>query len=263
MEARSRQGARPLRLLQFTDLHLRDSPAGRVRGVATAATFARCLAHAAGALPPADALLLTGDLVQDDAGGYRLLAAALASSPVPVLCLPGNHDLSRDMAASLPAPPFDRSPALRFGAWTILQLDSTVAGATHGKLGRNGLERLAILLAEHADSHVLICLHHQPVPIGSVWLDAVGLRDGAALVDLARQSGAVRGILWGHVHQAFDEERDGLRLMGTPSTCFQFSPGLAGFAIDKRPPGYRWLELHADGQIDTRIVWLPVAQDLA
>ena len=88
-------------------------------------------------------------------------------------------------------------------------------------------------------------------------------RDGAALVDLARQSGAERGILWGHVHQAFDEERDGLRLMGTPSTCFQFSPGLAGFAIDKRPPGYRWLELHADGQIDTRIVWLPVAQDLA
>jgi len=248
-----------LRLLQFTDLHLRGGVQECVRGVATLDTFGRCLAHAGGASPAADALLLTGDLVQDDAGGYRQLVALLGASRIPVYCLPGNHDLPDALPALLPAPPFDLSPATRHGDWVILQLDTRVPGAVHGELGRDALARLASQLAANADRHVLICLHHQPVPIGSLWLDAVGLRDGDVLLELARRHGNVRGLLWGHVHQAFDDDRDGLRLMGTPSTCFQFSPGLAGFAIDGRPPGYRRLALHPDGHIETEVVWLPVA----
>lgn len=260
MHARSRPGDGPFRLLQLTDLHLRGAPQDPVRGVATFETFRRCLQHAAGTSPGADALLLTGDLVQDDAGGYRQLAGLLGASPVPVYCLPGNHDLPADMAALLPAPPFDLSPVAQCGAWVMLQLDTSVPGATHGELGGDRLARLEALLARHGQAPVLICLHHQPVPIGSLWLDTVGLRDGAALLQRVRRHGNVRGLLWGHVHQAFDERRDGLRLMGTPSTCFQFAPGLAGFSVDSRPPGYRWLELHPDGRIETRVVWLPAAE---
>jgi Icc protein len=46
-------------------------------------------------------------------------------------------------------------------------------------------------------------------------------------------------------------------MMSTPSTCFQFVPGRDDFAIDDRPPGYRWLHLYPDGRIDTRVVWVP------
>ena len=66
----------------------------------------------------------------------------------------------------------------------------------------------------------------------------------------------LRAILWGHVHQASDRVRQGVRLLSTPSTCAQFLPGSATFAMDTRPPGYRWLDLHDDGRIETRIVWL-------
>jgi Icc protein len=41
--------------------------------------------------------------------------------------------------------------------------------------------------------------------------------------------------------------------MGTPSTCFQFAPHSATFAIDDAGPGYRWLELHADGSLESRV----------
>lgn len=259
MQARSRTGADPLRLLQFTDLHLRGEAAAEVRGVATLETFQRCLAHAAQATPDADALLLTGDLVQDDPGGYRHLAVALGDSRVPVHCLPGNHDPRGALAEALPGPPFDLSPTARYGDWAFLFLDTSVPGATHGELGAAALRDLDVRLAALRDAHVLLCLHHQPVPIGSLWLDLVGLRDGEELLALVGRHGQVRGLLWGHVHQAFDEERDGLRLMGTPSTCFQFAPGRAGFALDGRPPGYRSLELHADGRIETAVVWLPAA----
>lgn len=259
MQARSRPGADPLRLLQFSDLHLRGEAGGRVRGVATLETFRRCLAHAARTTPGADALLLTGDLVQDDPGGYRHLAAALRDSRVPVHCLPGNHDPQGALAGALTGPPFDLSPSARYGDWAMLLLDTSVPGATHGALGAAALRDLDARLAALRDAHVLLCLHHQPVPIGSLWLDRVGLRDGAELLALAQRHGHVRGLLWGHVHQAYDARQDGLQLMGTPSTCFQFAPGLAGFAIDGRPPGYRRLELHADGRIETAVVWLPAA----
>lgn len=244
----------PLRLLQFTDLHLTSAPEGEVRGVATQRTFRHCLAHARRERFPADALLLTGDLVQDDALAYRTLAGMLAAETLPVHCLPGNHDLTAEMAGALAGPPFDLSPVARYGPWTLVLLDSATPGIHAGALGAEWLDFLDEALGRFADTHVLVVLHHQPVPIGSTWLDSIGLADGEALMARLGRHRNVRGLLWGHIHQAFDAHRDGLRLMGTPSTCFQFVPGDV-FGVDSRPPGYRWLQLFPDGRIDSDVVW--------
>lgn len=45
----------------------------------------------------------------------------------------------------------------------------------------------------------------------------------------------------------------GARLLGAPSTCVQFLPGAAHCAVDTRPAGYRWLDLHDDGRIDSGV----------
>lgn len=84
----------------------------------------------------------------------------------------------------------------------------------------------------------------------------MGLRDGAALLEQLRHHPEVRGLVSGHVHQASDQSLGGLRLLTTPSTCAQFLPGSEDFALDTRPPGWRWLELHADGRIETQVHWL-------
>jgi Icc protein len=44
--------------------------------------------------------------------------------------------------------------------------------------------------------------------------------------------------------------------MSSPSTCTQFRPNSDDFALDVRPPGYRWLDLTANGKIQTKVVWL-------
>ncbi|MEW7975911.1 MAG: hypothetical protein AB2814_00155 [Candidatus Sedimenticola endophacoides] len=67
----------------------------------------------------------------------------------------------------------------------------------------------------------------------------------------------VRAILWGHIHQQFEGWRSAVRMMGCPSTCIQFAPGKADFALDDLPPGYRWLELRPDCGIDSAVVRLP------
>ena len=76
---------RPVRLLQFSDTHLSGSPALAVRGVATGDTLARCIAHAERQHPEPRAILLTGDLVHDDAGGYAQLCALFADIGAPAV----------------------------------------------------------------------------------------------------------------------------------------------------------------------------------
>jgi len=228
----------------------------RVRGVATAETLGRCIAHAKRRHPQPDAVLLTGDLVHDDARGYAALRGHFADAGAPVHCLPGNHDDPKDVAGHLDGPPFVHDFARRQGDWMFVMLDSTVPGEHGGHLGAEQLARLDAVLADEPGAHALVCLHHHPVPHGSAWLDALMLDNAGELFAVLARHRAVRGIAWGHTHQPFEGMHGGIRLMGTPSTCMQFAQNADEFEVDGRPPAYRWLELGADGTIETGIEWV-------
>ncbi len=163
------------------------------------------------------------------------------------------------MRAELTGPLFHTGNRIDFGDWQIAMLDTHVSGKEHGLIDDRQLEELTELLA--TARHVLICLHHQPVPVGSRWLDALGLANADTLLDLIDRSDCVRGVLWGHVHQAFQQQRNGVLYMASPSTCAQFRPASERFVLDHRPPGYRWLALGADGSIATAVRWVDAATD--
>jgi len=42
-------------------------------------------------------------------------------------------------------------------------------------------------------------------------------------------------------------------MLASPSTSVQFLPDSDEFSVDTRPPGYRWLNLHPDGTIETGV----------
>ena len=92
--------------------------------------------------------------------------------------------------------------------------------------------------------------------MGSRWLDAVGLANAADLWSVVDAHPHVRGIVWGHVHQSYEGERQGVRLFGTPSTCAQFLPHSDRYAVDSRPPAYRCFDLFDDGRIQTEVHWV-------
>jgi Icc protein len=245
-----------VRVLHFTDTHLYGSESKKLRGLATLPALRAAVEHAREHEPDAKALLFTGDLVQDDPEGYRHFRELLTPLAKPVLCLPGNHDLLPEMQRELGASPFHCGGWYDLGAWRIVLLDSVVPGAAGGRLAPSELERLERSLASAGGRHVLVCLHHHPVSMSSRWLDEVGLANSDEFFATLDRHRHVRAVLWGHVHQAFDGLRKGVRLLATPSTGIQFAPRADDFAEDDAPPAYRMLELRDNGTLVTDIVWL-------
>lgn len=245
-----------VRLIQFTDLHLFGDETGCLRGVPTLPTLASALAHARHGIWPPDALLITGDIVQDDPGGYAHFRRLFDALQVPVLCIPGNHDDPALMRQALARRPYVTGGHLELGRWRVILLDSVVPGRAGGALSQTSLAALDAALAQADERPVLVCLHHHPVPMASRWLDQVGLENAQAFFAVIDQHPNVRGIVWGHVHQSFDALRNGVRLLASPSTCAQFRPHAEQFELDPRPAAYRTLELHADGTITTDLVWV-------
>ena len=256
---------RSVRLVQFTDTHLLADPAGVLRGAPTLPRLEACLAHARQYFFPADVVAITGDIVQDEPEAYGTIELLFDGLGVPVLLIPGNHDEPAELKRRLGHAPFQVGGEFRTGnGWQVLLLDSWSAESAdgEGELGGTQLAGLESHLAASADPHAFVLVHHPPVPMESAGLDRLGLLDATAFLQTVAGSHRVRGIAWGHAHQALDiYARDGLRLMCTPATSMQFVPRQPGFAVDDRPPGYRVIDLNADGSIASEVIWLEGYRD--
>jgi Icc protein len=246
-----------LRVVQITDTHLYAKPASRLLGVNTLDSFRSVISEIRQAAWPADLVLATGDLVHDaSAEGYRQFAALLEDFGCEVCCLPGNHDEPGLMRKHLCSGRVSSPRVVDSGHWRIVLLDSVTPGKVGGHLDEAELQHLAAKL-QHCDRPTLIALHHQPVPIGSAWIDQHGLDNAAELLAAIHQAPQVRGILWGHVHQAYDRMHGAVRFMASPSTCVQFAPHSRGFTVDRKQPGFRLLALTPDGRIHTQVLRIP------
>src|SRR5579863_5166096 len=174
--------SRDFRLLQLSDPHLFADPAGELRGVNTLASLRRVLAAVRARALAVDAVVCSGDIVNDEPAGYAHFAHELGSFGKPVYCIPGNHDDSAELRRALAAPPFQVGGVADLGAWRLILLDSCVPGRAGGHLSDAELRRLDAALAA-SDRFAMISVHHQPVPMSSRWLDAVGIDNADALFE--------------------------------------------------------------------------------
>lgn len=243
-----------LHILQITDCHLFARPDATLLGVCVYDAL-RAVLRAACAERTPDAVLATGDLAQRPSPAtYALFLAAVREHfEGPLLCVPGNHDHGEVFAAALP------TEDLALGRWRLLGVDTHLDDVVAGTVAGGELTRLAAAL-ENSDGPALVAGHHCPVPIGCPWLDEHRIDNGDALLDVLAIGAAGRGArayVFGHIHQPFQQVlgngNGGMPLLGTPSTCFEFSGQSPTFAVGHAKPGYRWLTLDADGAVETRV----------
>lgn len=242
-----------MRLIQISDPHLFADRSARLLGVSTWDSFESVLSRALDQTPPAHGLVLTGDLIHDESPhAYLRLGRALHATGLPCFCIPGNHDRRDLMANGLGMLAMPEVSARRLWSWNLIFLDSAVAGLDGGRLGEVQLKAVdEILRLEQLPT--LIFLHHHPCPVGSAWMDTMGVENGEELLEICDHHPNVRALVFGHIHQSFAARRNGYSLLGAPSTCVQFLPGSADFAMDELTPGYRELVLHSDGRLETSV----------
>ncbi len=245
-----------LRLIQISDLHLRGEPHSRLREVDVDAGLAAVLAHIRARHWPVDALLATGDLAHEDPAAYVRLRELLTPLQVPVYCLPGNHDVT-GFAAALAGGEVRHERRIIAGGWQIVLLDSTIPGEDGGHLAPTELDHLDNTLGQSPELPALICVHHHPVPVGTAWLDSTAIDNPQALFEILDRHPQTRALIWGHIHQAYAGQRNGVALLSAPSTCVQFLPGqpLPNVEVHQQP-GYRWLDLMPDGQLRSAVEWV-------
>jgi len=247
-------------VVQLTDPHLFAAASARLLNVPTTISLEGVIEHIVARQARIDLLLATGDITQDgSAQAHRRFLEMAARVPAPLRGLPGNHDTGATFGEIWGE---SAEPVTDIGNWRIISLDSRIAGSNAGRLGENQFDLLRKAAEAAEDRHVMIALHHNPVPCGSEWLDTMMLADAAAFFEVLRRFPRVRAVLWGHVHQEFDRivhisPNHGLRLLATPSTSVQFAPSSKEFKLDTAPPGYRRLLLHANGELETEVVRVP------
>lgn len=241
-----------LRVLQLTDPHLMADPQGTLLGVNTRDSLDAVIAQVLKDRPAPDLVLVTGDLAQDASkAAYQELSRKLSVFDGPVLWMSGNHDDSELVIRMAGA---DAScKHLIVGGWQFVLLDSSVHRKVHGQLTPAELAFLETTLSENPSLPTLVALHHHPVEIGSGWMDTIGLKNRDEFWQVVDRFPQVQVVLWGHIHQEWDQMRDGVRLLASPSTCIQFKSGSETFAVDSLAPGYRWFELSPSGDVQTEV----------
>ena len=241
-------------VVQLSDSHLFASVDGRLLGMETDDSLQQVISGVvAEHSNNIDLLLCTGDISQDGSiSSYQRFAEMVNTLRAPMRWFAGNHD-ERLALQQVCANTDWLEPVYDMGAWRLVLLDSSVANKVYGKLAADQLHILEQALASAGERHVLIGLHHHPVPIHSRWMDQIGLHNASDMLSIISRYSNVKAVIWGHVHQEFDLQHNGVRWLGVPSTCVQFTPHSEDFSVDDKAPGYRWLRLYDDGQLQTAV----------
>lgn len=250
-----------IKVIQFTDTHLYQDSTFRMRGVDTYDSFKQTVELALDAEGTPDLVLLTGDISMDEtAASYDRVKEIIKVIDAPIYFLAGNHDHWETMWNRFieqkgetnikPDRSFERE------GWYVILLNSVVPMQVEGLLSTEELTRLDAELAAHAGSHVLVCLHHNPIPMTVDPEKDRGLMNPKDLFRVLDLHSNVRGVLWGHIHGEHFSQRNGVDLIASPSTCIQFRATAEGIIIDNLAPGYRALTLQPGGSITTKVNWL-------
>ncbi|MCW8884018.1 MAG: metallophosphoesterase [Motiliproteus sp.] len=242
------------KIIQLSDMHLMASAEQLYRGIDVERRFGQCLDHVAENHGDADLLLLTGDLLHSGgAEGYQRIAKMLQPLSIPWHWIPGNHDDLTVIETTWGTMAGD----LSLDGWKLTLLDSTANpdGLGSGSLAGSELDRLQTRL--NLPGYHLVVLHHNPMVTESAWQDPIALGNRNQLMKMLHESGRSGALIFGHLHQQWDIKDGNWRLLSCPSTAVQFRKSSEHFVIedqaDEAWPGYRWLQLGAQGELTTAV----------
>ena len=238
-------------LLQFSDLHLSQDQT--LMGINCDESFAAVKALAS-QFHHIDLTLLTGDISQDNSeASYQKCLEVFRYQSHPVAWITGNHDDLAMQESLLCSGAITPSKRILFRHWQLLLLNSQIEGKVCGAICDQELALIAQAASQYPNHHIMLVMHHHPVAMESAWIDKHCLTNSTQLWQVLAKVPQVKSIMFGHVHQEVDTTFQGVRVLGVPSTSVQFTPKQDEFGVDSAQPGFRHLELLANGSVKTKV----------
>ena len=204
-----------------------------------------------------DGLVVTGD-VSDDGSmeSYLSAYAKLSKLNVPILVIPGNHDLRDPMRKvfhenvqfSKNSSQFDW--VFEIDETLIIGLDTLVEGENFGFLEEKSLNFLSYQLSNNSGSDLVLLIHHPPIKTGIYFMDQIGLTNTSDLSECLKATDRPIKILCGHVHGVYHGLLGIHPVVSAPSICSAFEFNRQEFApvgFNKGPTGYAYLETSSNG----------------
>ena len=238
-------------LIQITDFHLTENKKTKVRGCSTNKSFAKIVAFIAANENP-DFVVSSGDISNDGTKkSYVTYQKEIELFKKPVFTILGNHDNHNNFQTVFGT----KLPAVEkitlSETWLMIAIDSTAINKESGHITRQQLLSLRKLIESNKNKSLLICLHHQPIKMG-FWIDEVGLENANQFIASIANQSNIKAVLWGHVHHESESKLQSIKMLSTPSTCYQFLESTE--KPDTNKPGYRKINLFESGKLETKVV---------
>jgi Icc protein len=241
------------RIVQLTDLHVFHDPDALLKGVPPF-RFLELVIHQLQQLTPQpDALIITGDHTHDELPeSYTAVRSLLTPWLDRLWQVPGNHDdraVLRTVFQDRISGTADQPIQFDFEAagWLCLGLDTHVPGAVAGNISAAQVDQIRSRLQTSSASRCAVFMHHPPVLLNSVWMDAIGLAGRELLAELCTAEPRIQLICCGHVHHEFHGQLASAAVRTTPSTGIQFAPDSETPKFVPGCPGFRIIDLTPGG----------------
>ncbi len=245
----------PLLLAQVTDTHIVSPETREPLYVDNNGRLEAAVASLMGERPTMDAVLGTGDLVNDAfAAEYDTLRRLVEPLSMPFLPIPGNHDDRDLLRATFPDMPWVDA---EHASWVttvsggrvdgaprtirVVGLDSTIPGEPGAEFDAERESWLRSVLAIDRQLPTVLAMHHPPFSTGISWMDAAGFvgldRLTAVLIEFP-----VLRVMCGHLHRPITSSIAGVTAQVCLSTVQQIDLDLApeaGVSLILDPVGYQ------------------------
>lgn len=241
-------------IVQITDTHIRIPGKLAYRKVDTARYLAEAVAHVNRLDPPADVVVMTGDLVDfAKPEEYAHLAALIAPLKAPVFLLPGNHDDRGPLRDGFPSHRYlAREGFIQYAIedWPVrlVAVDTLIPGEGGGAVDEPRLAWLDKTLAAAPNRPTVVMMHHPPFLTGIAHMDNYGLANAAGFARVIARHPQVERVIAGHLHRSIQTRFAGTVASTCPSPAHQIVLDLrkeAPLAFAMEPPGYQlhvWTE---------------------
>jgi len=203
-----------------------------------------------------DGVIITGDISDDGSStSYSDAYDILKELHLPLLAIPGNHDLRQPMMNYF-AKDIDVQSS-GFFDWVyetsdtlIIGLDTLVEGKNHGILRSESLNLLFEKLNQPTEKNIILAIHHPPINTGIPFMDEIALKNANELSECLDAASQPIRILCGHVHGIYHGSLGIHSVVTAPSTCTRFSfnkrtDAPKGFKLS--PTGFAYLDSSIDG----------------